>query len=611
MQNENPKKGHDKDIIVVGLFILLIIVTLLLTYFSSHYINEYTSVIQANIEQRLFTECRVLQSMVSLEDLDEFITWEDMEKPRYQRLWYELEVYAEENDLMFVYFMRLVDGQIQYIIDSDPNPETHYGLEHFEEMYPLAKKAFDGEPACNLIGEYLEGWEGVLSAYLPVFDDENNVVAIVGVDISDEEIVQRREISRIITGSAIVCTVFLIFANFSLMMLYRKKAEEYNEASIAKSEFLSRMSHEIRTPMNAIIGLSQLAKKETSATKKDEYLDNISGSSDYLLQLINRILDISKIESGKIILNIEKVSIYEIMKKVEVMMDSQIAAKQLNFKVDISENIPKYIYCDKMRLTQVVINLISNAIKFTPKNGEVSAVVSVRERTENTCNIEFVVKDNGIGIDSEFLPHVFEPFEQGEGGIIRKYGGTGLGLAISKLFINMMKGEISVESKVNEGSTFKFNIWTEIVGKEDEPNEQQKEIEITEEKVDYKGKTFLVIEDNEINQLIAQNILEEAGVIVEFANNGAEGVSKFLNNPQRYEMIFMDVQMPVMDGYEATKRIRQSEAPNAKTIPIIAMTAEVFQEDIDKSLASGMNEHLGKPFKVEELMAIIKRNLKM
>ena len=610
MKKGNLVKEQIKDKIVIVLFVLLIIVTLVLTYFSSHYINEYTDIIQSNIEQRLFTECRVLQSMVTIEELEGYMVPEDMEKPSYQNLLHELNVYAEENDLMFVFFMRLVDGQIQYIIDSDPSPETHYGLDHYEEVYPLAKKAFEGEPAYNLIGEYLEGWEGILSAYIPIFDENNNVVAIVGVDISDEEIVQRRELSRIVTGSSIICTIFLVIANFSLMMLYRRKAKEYNEASIAKSEFLSRMSHEIRTPMNAIIGFSQLAKKEADIGKKNEYLEHISSSSDYLLQLINRILDISKIESGKMSLNREKISIYETMKDIEIMMASQAGAKKVKFYISISEDIPKYVYCDKTRLTQILVNLISNAIKFTKESGEVAVSVSVIEKSEQNCNIGFVIKDTGIGIKEELIPHVFEPFEQGEGGITRKYGGTGLGLAISKMFIEMMKGEISVTSKINKGSTFEFNIRADIVAKEDEPDENEKNQDISEEEQNFcRGKKILVVEDNEINRVIAETLLREFGADIEFANNGAEGVEKFLGDSEKYDMIFMDIQMPVMDGYEATRRIRGSDAANAKTIPIVAMTAEVFQEDIDNAMGAGMNGHLGKPFKASELMEIIKRSL--
>jgi len=605
MSKKYDGKYRKRELITIILFVNLIIVRLILTYFSDSYINEYTGLIQRSIEQRLHTECRVVEKMVSIEQLNEFVTIEDAEKPLYKELTEMLNNYAIENDLTYVFFLRMVDGKVQYILDSDPDPETHCGLDYFEEPEEIAIRAFKGESTFNMIGEYVEGWEGLLSAYNPIFNDEGEVVAVVGVDITDEYIVEIREVSRLLGVASTVSTVILILAAFLVLGLFRKKAEDHYNASIAKGQFLSRMSHEIRTPMNAIIGFCQIGKKTKDIEKKEECIDNISNSSEYLLQLINRILDISRMEAGKeMALGREQTSINEIIQNIESIMSAQIQLKNQMLIVDVSPEIPKKLYGDKSRIIQILLNLVSNAQKFTPAGGKISVKVSLIEKEEECCNIEFIVSDNGIGIEEDYISHLFDLFEQGDGGITRKYGGTGMGLATSKRFIEMMSGSISVESKVNEGTTFKFNIWLETADKEDE---EEKEPEI----VDYKGKTFLLVEDNEINQLVAKGVLEELGAIVEIAHNGEEGVEKFLKEPEKYDMIFMDIQMPIMNGYEATKAIRKSNEKRAKTIPIIAMTAGVYEEDIKNVKDAGMSAYIGKPFKVGEIISIIKKNLEI
>lgn len=613
MSQFKNKKSNKVDYIVMGVFVVVIAVVVAVSYYSNRDIAHYMQIIQENIERRLIKECKIVETMVTVEQLQGYMTPEDMLQESYIELRQQLQEYAEENGLAFVYFMRLVGDEVQYIIDSDPDPETYYGLEHFEEPYFLVLEAYAGEAVVNLIGDYQEGWEGLISAYSPIFDDFGNIIAIVGIDISDEEIVMREKKARQLTYVSAIATVILGVSSLMVIVLYKKKAEDYNEASIAKGQFLSRMSHEIRTPMNAIIGLCRMAKKTDDPVKKAEYLDSISSSSDYLLELINGILDISKIEAKKMTLNIEQVSLFKMMKNIEIILESQVKAKQQNLSIEISEHVPEYVYCDKTRLTQIVINLAGNAIKFTPEKGDISISISLIEKTEESCNIGFAIKDTGIGIDSDLQVNLFEAFEQGDGSINRKFGGTGLGLTISKLFIEMMNGTISVISKVNEGSIFKFNVWLEIVKIEDiieiEEVKEAAVSDVTGREVDCFGMTFLVAEDNKVNQIITKNILEEFGATVEIANNGAECVEMFIQNPKKYQIIFMDIQMPDVDGLEATKRIRSSKVGSAKEIPIVAMTAEVFQEDINTALAAGMNAHIGKPISINEIIVVIKKNL--
>ncbi|MDR1759176.1 MAG: response regulator [Fibrobacter sp.] len=595
------------------IFVIYIAIVIAITLFLNYYVNEYTTVLQTSLIHRLTINCISVRDLVSAEQLNEFVSPEDMEKAEYKQISQKLTKYAEEHELRYVYFIRIKNGKIQYILDSDPNPKTHHGLNKFEpiEKNPLASKTFfEGKISHSTIGEHSKKQKGIFSVYVPVFSENETVIAAAGIDVPDEGLIQRKSITQILLLISSLIVLFFIGTSLLLVINYSKKTKIFREANQAKSQFLSRMSHEMRTPMNAIIGFCRMAKKTKELEKKNEFLSDITNASDYLLKIINDVLDLSKIEAGKIKLNIEKTNIHEIMEEIEKMFASQVKNKEQIFSIHISDKVPQYVYCDKMRLTQILMNLISNALKFTPNKGRISVFVSVLEQTSSTCSLEFAVQDTGIGIKEEYIPKAFQIFEQGDGGTTRKYGGTGLGLSISKYLAEIMKGEISVISKVNEGSTFKFNVVLNIVTKEDEPRENQTEENI-EETLDLKGKTFLVIEDNEINQIIVQNLLEEWGAKVEFANDGREGVNKFVENHSKYDFIFMDIQMPVMDGLTATRKIRESLAGNAKTIPIVAMTAEVFRENIESALHAGMNAHIGKPFSIKEVIRIIKQNLKI
>ncbi len=594
------------------IFGICIATAIAITLFLNHYIDEYTGILQTSLIQRLTTECISVRNLTGIEQLNEFVSPKDMEKAEYKKITESLTQYAKEHELQYVYFMRTQNGKLQYILDSDPNIKTHYGLdktETIEDDSPLAETFFEGKISHHTHAHSKNG-KSVFSVYAPIFDKNGKVIAAAGVDMPDAGLI--RKVSNIQTLILVSSFMILFFAGSGLLLviIFSKKAKTCNEANQAKSRFLSRMSHEIRTPMNAITGFCRMAKKTKDIKKKNEYLSDIDNASDYLLKIINDILDLSKIESGKMKLSNEKTDLHEIMEELDKMFMSPVKNKKLEFSIDISDEIPKYVYCDKMRLTQILTNLISNALKFTPEKGKIFVSVSVLEKTATTCNLEFAVQDTGTGIKEEDKARIFHAFEQDNGGMTRKYAGTGLGLSISKYLVETMKGEISVISKVNEGSTFKFNIMLKIVPKEDEPagNETAK---TAEETVDLKGRTFLVIEDNEINQIIMQNILEELGACVEFANDGREGIDKFKENHDKYDLIFMDLQMPVMDGLTATKKIRECSAENAKTVPIIAITAEVFRENIESALNAGMNAHIGKPFGIKELIHTIKQNLKI
>lgn len=589
----------------IGIFAAFTIITIVVTILSSIFLRRFTSLIHTNVEQRLIVTAELAATtIVSGDVLSDYLTIEDVDE-RYGKIIIDMRNFAQEHGLVYVYFMRSIsEFEEQVILDSDP--EEPLTLDYTELMDDYTKYVFDnGKPICMKLGDYAPSWYGIVAAYAPVFNSKGEQVAIVGVDLYDIEILSVSQLTKVFTWVLMICAVLLVSSAIILLLLFRRKARDYRSASIAKSDFLSRMSHEIRTPMNAIIGFSRMADKSNNINEVKGYLKNISDSSGFLLHLINSILDISKIEAGKMQLTESAHSPDTLVNNIYSMMYSQSEAKNINFVVKKEGTAPNYVYCDGIYLKQILINLLSNALKFTPENGEVIFSMKTLAIEGNRCNLEFSVIDNGIGISKASMLKVFEAFEQAEGGKTRKFAGTGLGLSISKLLVELMGGDLRVESEVGKGSKFWFDVWFNIVNEQDEPKNDEHNIPNDMKTVDLKGKTVLLFEDNEINQIIAENALTELGAQVEFAENGKIGLKMYMDNPSKYYFILMDIQMPEMDGYEATKRIRNSSCVNAQTIPIIAMSANVFKEDIEASLSAGMNAHIGKPFDMSQVVSTI------
>ncbi|MDR0886868.1 MAG: response regulator [Clostridiales Family XIII bacterium] len=551
-------------------------------------------------------------------------------------------------------------------------------------------------------------------------------------DYSQERLFTKDE-EHIISNASVLVANAIERAN--LMDQLIESNENALAASLAKSDFLANMSHEMRTPMNAITGMTMIAKNAADIERKDYCLDRINEASTHLLGVINDILDMSKIEAGKLELSLVEFSFETMLKRIVAVNKFKIDDKNIQFTVHIDRNLPKHFIGDDQRLSQVITNLISNAMKFTPEFGRIHLDVLFVEEVDGVCTIAVSVSDTGIGISERERDRLFSSFEQAETGTQRKYGGTGLGLAISKRIVELMHGEIWVDSVLGVGSTFTFNVqlgvvrvkkenlvsrevnWdnirvmvvddedyvrtyfqeiSEILGfhctvcdsgahaleqigdsnhydiyfvdckmpamngiqlagkiieRETDANgilqsyivmissldwseiqedakrigvnrfmskpifpstvadtinevigvEAQMEEDLQQVDNDFEGKHILVAEDVDINREIVAALLEESKVMIDFAVNGLEALRQFKANPARYDLIFMDVQMPEMDGYEATHMIRSLDIPKAKNIPIIAMTANVFKEDIARALASGMNAHIGKPINYNEL----------
>ncbi|MDR1443458.1 MAG: response regulator [Treponema sp.] len=384
--------------------------------------------------------------------------------------------------------------------------------------------------------------------------------------------------------------------------------EEAKKASRAKTDFLANMSHEMRTPMNAIIGMTAVGRAAPDIEKKEYSLEKIAEAGSHLLGVINDVLDMSKIEANKFELDSTNFSFEKMLKKTAGVINFKVEEKRQHFTLSIAEDIPGCLYGDEQRLSQVITNLLSNAVKFTPDRGNIT-LEALLEQPDGEGGPEYLVRvrvaDTGIGISAEQHARLFSSFTQADSSTSRKYGGTGLGLAISRQIVEMMGGKIWVESEPGKGSVFSFIVplkkGTEAAaeGSAGKPEDH-----------DFTGFRILLAEDVEINREIVLALLEPTGVSVECAENGGMAVRIFNASPGAFDIIFMDIQMPEMDGYEASRTIRASPAPNAKTIPIIAMTANVFKEDVEKCLNAGMNDHVGKPLDFEGLINLLKTYLR-
>ncbi|MBE5901381.1 MAG: response regulator [Lachnospiraceae bacterium] len=394
--------------------------------------------------------------------------------------------------------------------------------------------------------------------------------------------------------------------------------ETADAANRAKTDFLSRMSHDIRTPMNAIIGMTDLAKEYIDDKERvKDSLEKITMSSQHLLGLINDVLDMSKIESGKLQIREESFSIQELIDGMLAMTNSSIEEHHHNLKLSLEGVKHQRVIGDSLRLEQVFINILNNATKYTPDGGEIEISVCEKAGASPECgHYEFSFKDNGIGMTKEFIKVLFEPFSRGEDDRINRIQGTGLGMAIAKNVVRMMNGDIQVESEVGKGTIFTVSLnlkyaeesEADAAGKVSE--DKEKESHKDKKKVRFDGKRILVVEDNKLNREIICEILKLRGIQVEEAENGQEGVVQFeTHEPGYYDMILMDIQMPVMNGYEATEEIRNHERQDGKTIPIIAMTANAFAEDVEAAKQAGMNEHMAKPIDMRRLIDVFKKYL--
>lgn len=384
------------------------------------------------------------------------------------------------------------------------------------------------------------------------------------------------------------------------MEAYEKELEQAEEASQSKTSFLYQMSHEIRTPMNGIMGMLTLAQEKLDASHPAaQYLVKVEELSSHLLSLINDILDMSRIEAGKVELERKAFSLRSLGDKLYDMFAKNLESRGVHYEVNFEDMTVDYVVGDELRISQIIINFLSNAVKFT-QEGEITVTFRQMFLQDGNADLMIRVHDTGIGMEPEFINRIFRPFEQESADTTRKYGGTGLGMAITDQLVKLMNGEIVVKSTPGKGSDFSVFLRLPVAeGAElTEQIEKENTVEETErEDTDvFLGRRILMAEDNEINAMVAQEILEQMGAKIDVAENGQKAVAMFDEKPENYyDFILMDVQMPVMDGREAAKAIRRLPRKDAGEILIFALSADAFVEDEQRSLESGMNGHYAKP----------------
>ena len=388
----------------------------------------------------------------------------------------------------------------------------------------------------------------------------------------------------------------------------KKSAEQAKKASEAKTRFLFNMSHDIRTPMNAIIGFSDLLGKNLDNEEKvREYLKKIKSSGNFLMTIINQVLEMARIESGTAILKTEAANLSELFYSVNTVLESDIQMKGIHCSIDTNVQ-HKYAVCDKTKLQEIYLNIMSNAIKYTPDGHAIHVTINETVFDDKKARYAFVCEDTGIGMNPEYLPHIFDEFSREHTATENKVSGTGLGLSIVKSFVELMNGKIHVESELGKGTKFTVEIPLELASEEDVyKKELPEQAFMTDNSI---GKRILLAEDNELNAEIAMELLKEEGFLIDWVKDGQECFDKLEESDDGYyDLILMDIQMPILNGYNTAAKIRQMENQKKAATPIVAMTANSFDEDIERTKKAGMNGFIAKPLDSEKMFTILKQNI--
>ena len=534
------------------------------------------------------------------------------------------------NSTRYIYTAtRNEEGKLIYVVDgldSDAGDVRHPGDYIEDEMIPYIERALSGE---NVYSQDIVDttWGPIFTACYPVRSNLDGTGDIVGAFCIEMDMQSAYGMAEKTKKISVICGMIvglvLLMICLWTYLVYRKSkeeeqmqkqllleaAEKADAANKAKSTFLFNMSHDIRTPMNAIVGFTDIALHQNSVAEIHDSLEKVRESSKHLLSLLNDVLDFGRIESGKAVFSPEPVDITKLTDNVLAIMNGLLYNRDLKFEVYRERPKNPYVLADATRIREVLTNFLSNAVKFTKDGGTVTLDVSSHPGEDDKHIVaRYIVKDNGIGMSEEFQKKLFNPFSQEDDRDARtQYKGTGLGMAIAKEYVEMMGGSIAVESQKGVGTTFTVEIPLELT----EQGIHQKQEEPVHH--DLTGVNVLMAEDNDLNAELATVMLEDAGMAVTRALDGKEAVELFKNHPQgTYDIILMDIMMPNMDGHQAAKAIRamETERPDAATIPIIAVSANAFAEDIKASLDSGMNGHVSKPLNMEEVTDTIAKYIK-
>ena len=487
--------------------------------------------------------------------------------------------------------MWLLNGKF----DTDGNfvPATREDIYRYLELCPSDIRVFESRKSFGHVSK--DAWGQFITGYTPFYSQEGTFVGILGIDM-DMNLYNTNAFKMTSTVTSVFAGVIAgLIILFLIFFIKYMKAKE----SILYYDFYSRLSHDMRTPMNGILGIAALSKGEPDPAVLQDNIQKMENSGRYLLALVNDTLDFQKMQSGKLELHPDVVDTKKLINDIECMVIETAREKKIQFTTTVASAIQDdYIYADGMRLKQIFINLLSNAVKFTPEGGMVEWFIDIPSRNGMISHTVISVRDTGIGMSEGFVKHkLFQPFAQEYHSWAAQSVGTGLGLSIAKKLIEQMGGRIEVESEQGEGTTFTVYLDFETVDNAEAEKKLQKQVIQEPAASDaIKGKKILLAEDHPLNAEIARRLLEKYGCIVSLAVNGEQAVAAYEHSStNEYAAILMDIRMPVMDGLEAARQIRALEREDAKTIPIIALTANAYEEDIEKSHKAGISAHLAKP----------------
>ena len=573
---------------------------------------------------------KLVDGRIGKEDFDQIKDQSDEKKQLYKDISSYFNEIRTLNSTRYIYTAKKnEEGKLVYVVDGlDPDADDvrHPGDYIEEEMVPYIDRAISGE---NVYSQDIidTTWGPIFTACYPVSANHDGTGEIIGAFCIEMDMQSAYGMVEKTNHISIICglvagAVLLLICLYTYYVYQKSKAEEQKQkqllmtaaeeadaANKAKSAFLLSISHDIRTPMNAIIGFTNIALHQNTVSDIHDSLEKVQQSSNHLLSLLNDVLDFSRIESGKVTISPEPVDMNQLADNVQAIMNGLLYNRDLQFEVHRENLKNPYVLADVVRIREVLVNLLGNAVKFTKDGGAITLdISSYPGADEKHIIIRYVVRDNGIGMSEEFQKKLFDPFSQEDDANARtQYKGTGLGMAITKKYVDMMDGSIAVESKKGVGATFTVEIPLELP-EQVIPSEQKQHLHR-----DLTGIHVLMAEDNDLNAELATIMLEDAGMIVTRASDGKEVVDLFKNNPRgTYDLILMDIMMPNMDGHQAAKAIRALgiERSDAVTIPIIALSANAFIDDIQESLDSGMNDHISKPINIEELIDTITKYIK-
>lgn len=631
--SSGPKQIHHLSNYI---FLFLLAVFLIAVYTFLLQKSYSTSTLEANVDQNITCSDaihKLVSNTFTRDDFTDINTVDNMSSERYQTLQTTLNQIRSLNSTRYLYTAkRNSEGKLIYLVDGldlDTSDFAYPGTYIEDEMIPYINSALSGKTIYSQ--EIIDTtWGHIFTACYPVkaTDGSNEIIGALCIEMDMESAYtflskSSRNSLQIAIAAAIVALLLLVCVYHILQnqrakdreqqMLLRKSAAAAEAANKAKSAFLFNMSHDIRTPMNAIIGYAELSRNHLHEPDKlSEYLSNIRTCGQKMLSIIDNILEIARIENNQIVLEESICNIEESFDSCIVMFNTAVQEKHQTITVHKQVANP-YVYIDSSHLSEIVLNVISNvisnAIKYTGQNGKIDCCLTQKPHKDaDWCYMEISIADNGIGMSEEFQAHIFESFSREHSSTISGIEGTGLGMGIVKNLVDLMHGTIEIQSSPGKGSTFTICIPCRTARKEEaEPRKSSSD----RPQKTLAGKRILLAEDNDLNAEIAIELLSEEGLLVDRVSNGVACVEKLEKAaPDFYDLILMDIQMPVMNGYDATRKIRQLEDPFRSSIPIIAMTANAFAEDRQKALFVGMNDHVAKPVDMNVLIPVLEKHIR-